>query len=192
MNENEFYFSNNYLTDEEQEHNVKIIYTFFRRLGWTINAIAGMVGNMQVESYLNPGVWENFDSYKFYKGFGLVQWTPATKFIDWANSHYKDGQWSYDGYLQLQRIAWEWRNGEQFGISEQYPFGFSVFAKSELAPEELGKCFLLNYERPADQGEEVQAVRAANARKWYDFMLTLPEINPIPIWLLFKFRRCIQ
>ena len=37
-------------------------------------------GNMEAESGITPGKWEVPEEDS--KGFGLVQWTPATKFID--------------------------------------------------------------------------------------------------------------
>ena len=37
-----------------QKHNVDLIYAVFHALGWTDNAIAGMLGNMMYESCLDP------------------------------------------------------------------------------------------------------------------------------------------
>lgn len=42
-----------------------------------------MLGNMQQESGINPGIWEVLPNANF--GYGLVQWTPAIdKFFSWA------------------------------------------------------------------------------------------------------------
>ena len=189
MSSERFIFSNAILTEDEKKHNAAIIFRFFRFLGWTKNAIAGMVGNMDAESYLNPGVWEMLEQGVMWRGFGLTQWTPATKLTDWADITYGIDSWRNDGYIQLQRIAWEWRTLSQFAQSEQYPFYFDTYAKLELSPEEMGICFLLNYERPAIQDEGAQQARAALARKWYDYFDTLQDVKPFPLWLLFKFRR---
>ena len=49
--------NNKYLTQGEMESNAKEIYTYLSDKGWTINAISGMLGNMQRESTINPGLW---------------------------------------------------------------------------------------------------------------------------------------
>ena len=75
---------NKYLSQEEMENNAKEIYTYFKDKGWTLNAIAGVLGNMQQESTINPGLWQSLKEYNYSGGFGLVQWTPATKYTNWA------------------------------------------------------------------------------------------------------------
>lgn len=47
---------------------------------WTDEAIAGMVGNMQHESGLNPWRWEN-DTVNTQGGYGLAQFTPASGYL---------------------------------------------------------------------------------------------------------------
>lgn len=42
--------NNKYLTQGEMESNAKEIYTYLSDKGWTINAISGLLGNMQRES----------------------------------------------------------------------------------------------------------------------------------------------
>ena len=63
---------NRYLSISEMQNNVDILHYFFRSAGWTDNAIAAMLGNMQSESTINPGIWENLEPYS--GGYGLVQW----------------------------------------------------------------------------------------------------------------------
>ena len=78
------YSENRYLTLTEMRGNAQFIMSFFHDAGWTKNAIAAMLGNMQVESTINPGIWQGMDEFDYDGGFGLVQWTPASKYIDWA------------------------------------------------------------------------------------------------------------
>ena len=40
----------------KQKHNAQKVYDYFSALGWSRSAIAGMLGNMQVESWLSPGL----------------------------------------------------------------------------------------------------------------------------------------
>lgn len=46
-----------------------------------------MLGNMETESTINPGIWQSLNSGNASGGFGLTQWTPATKYINWANNN---------------------------------------------------------------------------------------------------------
>lgn len=47
---------------------------------WSVEAIAGMLGNVQAESGLNPWRWQG-DSYAVNRGYGLFQYTPASGYI---------------------------------------------------------------------------------------------------------------
>ena len=69
------------------EGNAYEVFSFLSDRGWTTNAIAGILGNMQSESNINPGVWQNLDSGNYSLGFGLVQWTPATNYTNWASAN---------------------------------------------------------------------------------------------------------
>lgn len=48
------YNSSNTLTMEQMKVNASYIARYLQGQGWTINAIAGMLGNMQSESAINP------------------------------------------------------------------------------------------------------------------------------------------
>ena len=49
---------NNYLTQSEMENNAIEFFNKMSSLGWSINAICGMLGNIQTESNINPGIWK--------------------------------------------------------------------------------------------------------------------------------------
>lgn len=89
-----------------QIHNATKVYNYFSALGWSLSAIAGMLGNMQLESWLSPALIQGthrsllpnsasslsdvpntvmihfYDSYYGYSnggfGVGLVQWDGYT------------------------------------------------------------------------------------------------------------------
>lgn len=48
------YDSSNTLTMEQMKANANYIYRYLSSKGWTINAISGLLGNMQSESAINP------------------------------------------------------------------------------------------------------------------------------------------
>ena len=72
--------NNKYLSQGEMESNAKEIYTYLSDKGWTLNAISGLLGNMQRESTINPGLWQSLKEGNYSGGYGLVQWTPASKY----------------------------------------------------------------------------------------------------------------
>ena len=90
---------NKYLKKVEQEINARYIWSYFGSKGWSINAVAALLGNMQSESTLSPNRCEGSSkvagissehptaadvesyAYRYYNahgrfpGYGLVQWT---------------------------------------------------------------------------------------------------------------------
>jgi murein DD-endopeptidase MepM/ murein hydrolase activator NlpD len=153
---------NGFLNMEEMTENANYILSYLLSRGWTKNSIAGMLGNMQTESTINPGIWQNLDSGNMSMGYGLVQWTPASKYIDWANANSLPYQ---EMDSQLSRIEFEIENGLQWISTSEYPLSFQEFKISTQTPEYLGQAFLRNYERPADQ---TQPNRSTQARYWFD------------------------
>lgn len=156
------YSENRFLTMEEMTVNAQYILTDLLSKGWTKNAICGMLGNMQTESTINPGIWQNLDEGNMNMGFGLVQWTPASKYTNWADS--SGYQWG-DIEGQLARLQYEIDNNIQWIATSQYPMSFAEFKVSTQSPEYLADVFITNYERPADPN---QPIRGTQARHWYD------------------------
>lgn len=159
---------NMYLSQSEMQNNAKIIYRYFTNLGWTLNAVAGMLGNMQRESTLSPGIWEGLQPYPPGGGYGLVGWTPYTRITDWLTSH---GYAIDDGNGQCAKIQEEWQHPEievVWNETSTYPISFNEFVYSTESPEFLASVFLANYERAGVLAEQE---RRDNARYWYDYLL---------------------
>lgn len=181
---------NRYLTIGEMQNNAQIIFTYLTNRGWTVNAVAGLLGNMQKESTINPGIWQNLSPNPSL-GWGLVQWTPSTNFTDWATAN---GYANDDGDAQLKWIDEVTVSFGQWIPTAQYPESFGEFKGSTMRPEYLADCFLKNFERPA---EIDQPERQQYARYWYDWWegSPVPPPNPhpepdwkasMPIWLAMK------
>ena len=162
-------YGNFSLNQTQMENNARLVWAYFAALKWTPNAVAGMLGNMQGESTINPGRWQG-GVVNPEGGFGLVQWTPATKWFSWANARGYDTQ---DGHRQCERIEWERKNGVQFFPTSQYPMTFTEFSQSNLPPAELASAFLYNYERPLDP-TETEVWRRNRANDWYTFITGMP------------------
>lgn len=175
---------NRYLTQAEMETNATYIYWYLSNRGWTINAIAGLLGNMEAESTINPGIWESLDEGDTAQGYGLVQWTPATKYLNWCEDNGLEPS-AMDS--ALKRIEYELDNGLQYIPTTAYPLSFKQFKVSTESAYYLGMAFVTNYERP----REITTARGTNAEKWYQFLRTLPGFRParkrtaLPLWLMY-------
>lgn len=134
-----------WLTNDQSMNNAQIVANHLIASGWTSNAISALCGNMAHESSINPDIWEYGYNHSLNRGYGLVQWTPASKYIDWANA---SGLAWDNGDSQLSRIDWEKQNGEQWITKSAYPLTFDQFAVSTQDPQYLTEVFMNNYERP--------------------------------------------
>lgn len=153
--------SNAYLSKSQMAGNAQYILDYLTARGWSVNAVCAMLGNMESESTINPGIWQNLDSSRTDLGYGLVQWTPSTKYTNWAQERGYDIK-DIDG--QLQRIIWEKDNGQQWQRITT-SMTFAQFSVSSESVETLAELFELNYEQHAG---EVQPARKTQARYWHD------------------------
>lgn len=176
---NQWIKGNRYLTTGEMQNNAQIIFPYLISRGWSVNSIAGLLGNMQKESTINPGIWQNL-TVNPELGFGLVQWSPSTNYTTWADAN---GYSRDDGNGQLKWIDSETVNQGQWLITSEYPISFSDFKGSQQTPEFLAYAFMFNFERPANKN---QPERQEYARYWYDWWIGSPvpppNPNPEPDW----------
>ena len=52
------------LSQEQMNANALEVYKYLSAREWSLNAIAGLLGNMQSESYVNPGVWQSLQAIR--------------------------------------------------------------------------------------------------------------------------------
>lgn len=165
---------NAYLTEDEMQNNAYVFYSTMCFKGFTLNAIAGMLGNMETESTINPGCWQNLDEGNYKLGFGLVQWTPATNYTEWATAKgYDIG----DGNGQCEWLDTETASSGQWIPTSEYPMTWDEFRTSTDSPENLASVFLKNFERA---GVEVEQERREQAKKWYDYLENMSPYPPAP------------
>jgi hypothetical protein len=160
------------LTLTEMTENAEYILGYLLPLGWTRNGVCGLLGNMQSESSINPARWQGDNIGNMSSGFGLVQWTPATKYIDWANANglpYKEMD------SNLQRILYEVENNIQWFGGVSGTMTFKQFTQSTDTPENLAYAFISTYEHPADPN---QPDRQTQARYWWDNLSGTGTITP--------------
>ena len=178
-----------------QEHNVDLIVSTFRALGWTDNAIAGMVGNMMYESCLDPAcvypkssfpnggasladLDNNYAIGITSSAYGLVQWLGTTttppagnQLVSYAIRH--GYQW-YSGEIQMQRLTWEYQEPAKFHpqtVDGVY-WTFASYASSTASAADLAKVWMVCYEGTYS----VLDTRKANAATWYNYISGEPPI----------------
>lgn len=156
---------NRYLTLTEMQNNADLVYDRLSGYGFSVNAIAAILGNMQSESSINPGIWESLKPFE--GGYGLVQWTPYTKYSRWAGAG-----WENNGNKECERINYEFENGEQYAPTASYPISAQDFKSSNMSPEYLATAFLYNYERPKNLN---QPNRRKQAAYWYEYLQGKPS-----------------
>ena len=179
-----WYSADEYLNQEQMDVNaVFVAMLLYHKHGWTLNAIAAILGNMQTESKINPALWENRTDYEAAgedpldnkHGFGLVQWTPWGKYTDYAERH---GLERIHIASQLQRIQAEVDNDLQWISTSEFPMTFTEFTKSTDTPYNLACVFVRNYERPNITSETYEE-RGSQADYYYKLIKkALSGTNP--------------
>lgn len=157
-----YYSGNRFLSTAEMTVNAQYIYNYLNARGWSKNAICGMLGNMQTESTINPAIWQNLDYGNTELGYGLVQWTPATKYLNWCDENELIPS-QMDS--NLKRILYEVENDEQWINSNMT---FYEFTQSTNSAYSLAMLFLSSYERPADPN---QPIRGTQAENWFNTLV---------------------
>lgn len=166
----------------EAQENVMKMVEVLAPLGWTINAIAALAGNQAYESGFNPWRWES-DTVNIIRGYGLFQYTPASKYINSSvAAGYPGFQPNYpmgsggqdDGTAQLLFM----HNNVDGGYipTSAYNLTMQQFRESTLSPDYLASAWLYNYERPLDPSA-TEAGRRADALWWYDWLVNHPWVS---------------
>ena len=156
--------------------NAQYIYDYFVSRGFTPEATCGMIGNFQAESSIQPAIWEyGMPQWGPKTGYGIAQWTPATKLTTWCDAHgYNwsslEGQCAclYNEMTNPANAQWEFR----------YPYRVvtrSQYIHSTESAYELGVIFCWNFEDPSTQ---TALLRGEYAQNWYN---TLSGLRVAPV-----------
>ena len=196
---------------DRQINNANIIAVAFLALGWSLTAVAGMIGNMMYESCICPAcvypkssfpnggaaLADLDNSYAINitnSAYGLVQWFGTTttppagnQLVSYAIRH--NSQW-YEGQIQIDRLTWEYQDDEKWHTYtiDGTAWTWSNYATDEnITPEKAAHIFMRCYE----DTYSVLEIRQANARYWYDYFIQNPPHLPFRLdhWLLFAFNK---
>ena len=163
---------------QEAFDNAICTYRKLSSLGWSLNAICAVYGNMDAESGYNPWRWES-DNIPYYPstpsyGYGLPQFTPSSKYISDSSAQGYAGyapNWAdhagnpNDGDAQLEFI----HNFADYFPTTQYNISYTDFQHSNSPAGYLAIAWLYNYERPADPSA-TENYRAQCAEYWYGIL----------------------
>lgn len=172
------------MTQAEMENNANIVINTYRNMGYNDKTIAGILGNMQNESSINPERIEAGGG----GGYGLVQWTPQSVLIEHCStlglSPYNNGDIQLeviDAELQKVSAVNEWYTTQAF-IDPYKPSGATddmvgitgeQFKSNSMnwEADKLALMFMVGYERPSyDPDTNHIAKRKSDALTWYEYM----------------------
>lgn len=152
---------NFYCTTNQRQNNAWMVKAW-TDANWpemTIESLCGLLGNMEQESTINPGLWQNKTPGR--GGYGLVQWTPASKWSNWARQHnYRDDDG--DGQMDcIKNKPGEWIPTSAYPVSMQEWAGHA----GDIPWSTL--CFSKNFERA---GNAQDRKRIQYALAWYGYL----------------------
>ena len=152
-----------WLSESESIQNAQLVANHLIKQGWTKESISALCGNMRHESSINPDMYEYGYNWSEDRGYGLVQWTPRSKYWNWAESK---GLNPRDGNSQLDRIDYEVEQNIQWISTPNYPETYAQFRASTKSMDYLVPAFTWNYERPnAESGQQSMPERIAFAKR---------------------------
>ncbi|MCH1736898.1 phage tail tip lysozyme, partial [Enterococcus faecalis] len=158
----------------EKEKNAWAVWQFLKSKGYSEQAAAGILGNMDQESGIMPDIDEGGGG----PGYGLVQWTsPIAGESGRAYVQRLLAQAGISGdyrniTTQLKLLDWHMHNG-QYIPSAAYPYSVAEFkALTDIGTATMA--FEANFERPAVTHPE----RIPLAQYWYDLLHNLKPTNP--------------
>ena len=151
------------LSESESLQNAQLALNLCAGWGWKKEAAAALCGNMRVESWVNPNIWEFGYGHSLQRGYGLVQWTPATKLTEWASTNGLDYT---NGDTHMARINYETEQNIQWGpkIYGTPPYNFRAFTQNQNndTVATLTEYFIKFYEAPANLSSLPERIAFAN------------------------------
>lgn len=160
--------ANRWLTDDELYINSWCVWCALHRAGWSKNAVAALLGNTQLESTTNPGIWGNNR-----RAYGICQWNPSTKYSDWVSRNTSYEVSSMPGNLAY--LLYDVPTNQQWHNTSE--MSFSEFTQSYNSPTVLARIFMQYYEQP---GSDTSKERGRYAENWYWEFYDKP-IDPKPV-----------
>lgn len=177
---------------DEAKDNAVMVYNALFPYGWTINAVAGLLGNIGLECGYNPWMWQGGDTHDSRvastdttalndrdHGYGLLQFTPSANYclssiaqsLTYFGPNYLDIAGNQnDGTAQCEFI--HRTQAGAYSSTSSYPETYEQYIASTQDAAYLAAAWLYNYQRPA-QPLDTLARRQAEATYWYQILPSL-------------------
>lgn len=164
----------NALTTAQMQANAVEFYNYFKN-SMTLEAICGILGNINQESELNPGQMEGGHGGSLNYGYGLIQWTPGSLLTSWAST--KGYNW-YDGSAQCEYLNEEnyytetrpgYPNQKVWITNGTYQYSWDDF-KNLTDVATATRAYFYERERGGDTPLQVESLRVAPALDWYNYL----------------------
>ena len=171
------------LPAEQQISNAEYIHMYLLKRGWTTEAICGLLGNITVESYLNPASSQKDigETFGTGNGYGIVHWdAPEDKFLLWAERNKsKVNEMAENDPKELMDLQLEYLIASSIGEDysgknvdlEWYLFGgemtqpYTDYISSTDNASDLAISFCQSYERTGNGYDD----RRYWADAWYGY-----------------------
>lgn len=190
-----------YTSDEAKDNSV-MIYNILHARGWTVEAVAGLLGNVSSESGFNPWRWQGDNVLNSYDdittqnahAYGLCQFDPAGKYINYAGSYAGYGPnfndrvgRVTDGQAQMLFI----NDHADYYPTTAYPLSYAQYKAVTISEHDMAwitHAWFSNYERGTwDSG------RATVGQFYYEYLNDLPPVPPpptettkLPLWMMIR------
>ena len=194
----------------KQIHNAYKVRNYFKAQNWSDSAIAGMIGNMQLESWLSPALIQGTHRSQLPNSAASLSDVPNSVMLNfYANpgSGYGIGLVQWDGYTATapagqklvsfaERYGLNWYDGDTqtFRILREYQTNIQWTPYTISGIYWQWSNYIVNTETPEVSAHVWQAcyevsdpatltTRQENARYWYDYFIAHPY-QPLPVWMI--------
>lgn len=177
--------ANSTLTTAQMNANAAYVLSYLRQQGFTKQAACAVIGNMQAESDVDPGVWQ--EKNDILQGYGLIQWDDATKFLNYAvkKGYLANAQPETTNAMalnnpkklmdaELEFLIWSCQPAQSEFFAPKpamqhtgHSMSFDTFKKSTLKVHTLAIVFHDHYERSQDNATKLN-LRGNYAESWFN------------------------
>lgn len=193
--------------------NARKFRNYFKAKGWSENAIAGMLGNAQVESTLNPAMIQSTNRWRLPNSAANLSDVPNSVMINYTSNYYGGSGYGvgivqWDGYTSTapagqklvsfaERYGLNWYDGDTqtFRLFREYETNIQWQPATINGTMWYWNNFITNTETPYVSARIWQVCyevadpgtllrRQENAQYWYDYFQAHPIEISDPVYLL--------
>ena len=186
--------------------NATNVYNYFNAQGWTLSAIAGVLGNMHHESFLSPAFIQRTNRWRLPNSAASLSDVPNSVMQNFYMEYYGDSdraygiglvQWDGLGITRQKLVGWAenngliWYNGDTqtARITDEQTRNIQWEPATLYGIRWTWANYPTNTRTPEEAahiwricyevgGDSSDAIRRANARYWYNYFSGTPPTPP--------------